>query len=123
MRLQKLLLLALLITVLPACGAAGEDSHNSPPNSGPDGDANEPIYPPDVLSGPATFYVDHSSGANDVPPGDAAKGFASAHTSEGLMRELNDTGTAGGLLRHDLRVNIPRGGVPTSLLEGERIGL
>jgi len=39
------------------------------------------------------------------------------------MRELNDTGTAGGLLRHDLRVNTPYGGIPTSLLKAEQIGL
>jgi len=129
MRLQKLLLLALLTTLLPACGAAGEDAPDSPPNSGLGGDdgssdgADNPIYPPDQEYGAATFYVDHNSGANDVPPGNAAKGFASAYTSEGLMRVLNDTGTAGGILRHNLRVNTPYGNIPTSLLEGEQIGL
>ena len=127
MRFRKILLLALLTTLLPACGAAGEDSPDSPPNSPPDsggGDASEPIYPPDTESGLATFYVDHSSGANDVPPGDAAKGFfASARTTEALMRELNNAGTGGGLLRSDMRVNLSRENLPTSFLEGERIGL
>ena len=130
MRFQKILLLALLTTLLPACGAAGEDSPDSPPDSPPnsspdggDGDANEPTYPPDVLSGLATFYVDHSSGANDVPPGDVAKGFfAGAHTTEGIMGELNNAGTGGGLLRNDMRVNLSRENLPTSLLEGERMG-
>jgi hypothetical protein len=39
------------------------------------------------------------------------------------MGVLNDTGTAGGILRHDLRINTPYGGVPSSLMEGEQIGL
>ena len=127
MRFQKILLFALLTTLLPACGAAGEDTPNSPPDSPPDsggGDASEPIYPPDAQSGLATFYVDHSSGANNVPPGDAAKGFfASARTTEALMHELNNAGTGGGLLRSDMRVNLSRKNLPTSLVEGERIGL
>ena len=126
MRLKQILILALLATLLPACGAVGEDSPNSPPdNSNSDGDrgADEPLYDPNPLSGAAVFYVDRNSGTNDVPPGDTAKGFASAHTSEGLMRALNDTGTAGGLLRHNLRVHTPYGGIPVSLLEGEKIGL
>jgi hypothetical protein len=126
MRLQKLLLLALLTTLLPACGAAGEDAPNSPPNSNPDGgygNPDEPAYPPDTGSGQATFYVDHSSGADDVPPGDAARGFfAAAHTAEGIMSELNDTGTGGGLLRNNLRVNLSRENLPASLVEGERMG-
>ncbi|MAU93368.1 MAG: hypothetical protein CMJ93_04085 [Planctomycetes bacterium] len=129
MRLQKLLPLALLTTLLPACGAAGEDSPNNSPDRGLAGDdgnggnADEPIYPPDQVSGAATFYVDHDSGASDVPPGDAAKGFASAYNSQGLMRKLHDTGTAGGLLRQNLRVNTPYGNIPTSLQEAEQIGL
>ena len=141
MQLQKLLLLALLPTLLPACGPAVEDSLNNQPSGHSDGadggtdqpdtgsddgssGADQPAYEPETPSGSAVFYVDHNSGANDVPPGDAAKGFfASAHSAEGLMRELDDAGTAGGLLRYDMRVNSPRENLPPSIFEGERIGL
>ncbi len=128
MRLQKSLLLALLASLLAACGAAGEDSPNGPSNGGDDrgaggGGADEPAYEPEPPPGTATFYVNHNSGANDVPPGNTAKGFASSHSSEGLMLELANTGAAGGLLRHNLHINAPRGNVPTSLMEGEQIGL
>ncbi|MBT4466382.1 MAG: hypothetical protein HOD03_06835 [Planctomycetes bacterium] len=140
MQLQKLLLLALLPTLLPACGPAVEDSLNNQPSGHSDGadggtdqpdvgsdvgsgDADQPAYEPEPPSGAAVFYVNHNSGANDVPPGDIAKGFfAGADTTEGIMGELNNAGTSGGLLRQNLRVNLSRENLPTSLLEGERMG-
>jgi len=130
MRLLRLLLLAFPISLLPACGAAGDDSSDGNPPNGDNSDygddgggADQPAYEPDPPPGTAIFYANHASGDSDIPPGNLAKGFASAFTTTGLMTELAETGSAGGLLRRNLKLHAPHSSVPTSLLKGEEIGM
>ena len=130
MRPPPALLFILISALLAACGATEEDSSgdNNQPRGGGDvydggGEGGDEIYEPDPPSGTATFDVNHDSGQLDLPPGNIAKGFASAQTTEAVMTELAETGSAGGLFRHDLRVNSPLGEVPTALLEGKKIGM
>ncbi len=130
MRQLRLLLFALLTILVPACGAGGDGDDGTPDsgrqvddNDGGGGDPSEPAYDPDPPPGTATFFVNHNSGGNDVPPGDKAKGFANAYTTTGLLDQLQATGTAGGLFRRDLCVNTPYPNVPASIQEAKRIGL
>ncbi|MFT7516446.1 MAG: hypothetical protein ACI84O_000227 [Myxococcota bacterium] len=128
---SSLAILSLLAIFISSCGAADgniTDSQPQPENhlstGGGINNADRPAYDPIPYPSVATFYMDHDdTGAGDVPPGDAAKGFANTYTSEEVMSVLASTGNSGGLFRHDLRMHMPLGSIAPSLIEGKNIGM